>query len=91
MVKCFGLIGKNNSFQNGHIGKKIFCDHNGKRVLESRHIDQTELWNQARVDIKAKIKAKENYLCIVHYIVHGMHIIAQKIQSRTVHLQFLKC
>ncbi len=48
--------------------KKIYCGHNGKRVLESWHIANIELWNQTRVDNKAKsIKSKENYLCIVHY------------------------
>ncbi len=34
MVKRFGQTGKNNLFQNGHIGKKIYCSHNGKRLLE---------------------------------------------------------
>ncbi len=68
MVKLFGQTGKNNFSQNGQIGKKIFCGLNGKRALESRHIGNSELWNQGRVDINAKsIKSKENYLCIVHY------------------------
>ncbi len=34
MVKRFGQIGKNIFSQNGHIGKKNYCGHNGKRVLE---------------------------------------------------------
>ncbi len=68
--------------------KKLNCGHNGKRVHKSWHIGNNELWNQARGDIKDKIiKSKENYLRIGHYC---KHMIAPKIQARTIHLQLLK-
>ncbi len=73
VVKRLDRLVKNIFSQNGHIGKNSILVI---MVKESLHIGNSELWKQARLDIKAKsIKPNDIYLCHVHYMWY-MHVIA---------------